>query len=172
MGYKVDFNCKINWAQLREEKRDMGPGDGSDVDKKIKEHEGYYKAELVMDDQTKEFLLSKGVSNKGMHANNWGTDEEGNITFKVKRPHINPKLKDEAGNPIYMGPPKVLYDNGDGTNRPWDWEKDGLIGNGSEVKVRLDVYAKNGRNINTLELVKVTDLVVFEGDGPVSVEEF
>lgn len=173
MGYKVDFNCKIRWAQLSEQARDEGPKDGSDLAKKIESQGGLYKALLVMDDQTKEFLLSKGVSNKGMHGQLWGTDEEGNITYKVKRPHINPNLKDDNGDPLYMGPPTVLFDNGDGTNRPWDWSEDGLIGNDSEVKVRLDVYSKEGRNINTLELVKVTDLVPYEGSGAVpDVEEF
>lgn len=173
MGIKVDFEAKINWCKAREDGRDMGPGDGGDLDNKIKAMQGQYSCVIVMDDQTKEFLVSKGVTDKGMQAQLWGTTPEGEITYKVKRPHVNPKIiDDETGEPVYYGPPTIISGLGD-TNQSWDWEEDGSIGNGSSGKFRLDVYKmKNGGSIVTWDAFKVTDLVEYESNDDFALEDF
>ena len=41
----------------------------------------------------------------------------------------------------FGGQPRVIYaDNGE--KRFWDWDEDGLIGNGSEGSIRVEVYSK------------------------------
>jgi hypothetical protein len=44
---------------------------------------------------------------------------------------------------------------------PWDWEEDGLVGNGSKAIVKLDVW--EGK-ITTLEKVAIVDHVVYESN--------
>jgi hypothetical protein len=62
------------------------------------------------------------------------------------------------------GEPKI--ERADGT--AWDIETDGLIGNGSDVEITLNVYDTRNKTIvgTRLEKVKVTNLVPYEG-GPV-----
>jgi hypothetical protein len=64
---------------------------------------------------------------------------------------------DNGGEPEMYGP--------DG--EPWDIDKDGLIGNGSKVKVYLSVYSTSRKAIfgTRLEGVKVIDHVEFGGSG-------
>ena len=50
----------------------------------------------------------------------------------------------------------------DGEVVPWDWEVDGLIGNGSKATVKFDVW--DGK-ITTLEKVCVTEHLKYEGKG-------
>lgn len=159
MGKKIDFTCKVRYAKVTEADRDMGNNDGSDMDLKIKSQEGIYNAILVLDDDTAEYLKEQGIPAKGLSAQLWKTTPEGDITYKVKRPHVNPKIIDEdTGKPLYYGPPKVLLDTEDG-NIPYNQAEHGFIANDNEVKVRLDLNPKWG--IVTLEVMKFLDFEAY-----------
>ena len=81
-------------------------------------------------------------------------NEDGDIFFKLRR-HPEALIKGEL---TKFGPPKVV----DKDNEPFDK----LIGNGSEVTVKIAVYdtAHKGKG-HRLESVRVEDLVVYEKDG-------
>ena len=80
--------------------------------------------------------------------------------YKATRPHFNPKfVNQETGEQgVLVGPPAMFKRSGE-DYVAWDWEEDGLIGNGSKVIVKLDVW--DGK-ITTLEKVAVVDHVVYE----------
>jgi hypothetical protein len=163
MGKKVYVECPVNWAKLREEDRDMGKNmqEGSDARNKIDEVQGRYTVQLMLDKDTKKKMVSDGVPNKGMQAQLFKEDQEGTEYFSARRGHFNPKFKDqntgEMG--VVMGPPRVLKEDADGVLVDWDFEADGLIGNGSKVVAKLDVW--DGK-LTTLEAVKVVEHVPYE----------
>ena len=80
-------------------------------------------------------------------------DDQGNAFYKCKRPHFNPRLNKGEGD--VMGAPTVMDENND------SWDTEVNIGNGSEVKVRLDVW--DGK-IVTLHAVKVLNLEEYVAD--------
>jgi hypothetical protein len=158
MGKKVFVKCTLNWARLMESNRDMGPKDGSDVAEKIDSVQGFYTADCIIDEDTKEKMIKDGIPNKGLQAQLFKKNADGDMFYKAKRGHFNPKFRDENGNPgVVMGPPKVLKKTDNGYEA-WDWETDGLIGNGTEAEVKFDVW--DGK-ITTLEAVCVTKLVQY-----------
>lgn len=153
----VDFVGKASYAKLQESNRDMGQNlmAGSDQRNKLEECEGMYVMNVFITPETKKQMIADGVPNKGMTGQLFKEDNDGNLFYKCTRKHINPKFEDNN----YMGPPKVIKEV-DGANVSWDWEEDGLIGNDSEVKVRLSVWDEK---IVTMEIVKVLELVPYEG---------
>ena len=162
MGKKVYVECQLEWTRLREDNRDMGPEDGSDLSRKIESKQGQYIVDCLISDEEEKTMLEQGVPNKGLHAGNWKTNKEGNRLYKAKRGHFNPMFKDkdtgEMG--VVTGPPKV-FKLVDGEYLPWDWETDGLIGNGSKATVKLDVYKDR---VVTMEKVCINELVVYEAE--------
>ena len=136
MGKKVYVECQLEWARLREDNRDMGPEDGSDLSRKIESKQGQYIVDCLISDEEEKTMLEKGVPNKGLHAGNWKINKE------------------------VTGPPKV-FKLVDGEHLPWDWETDGLIGNGSKATVKLDVYKDK---VVTMEKVCINELVVYEAE--------
>ena len=163
MGKKVYVECPVNWAKLREEDRDMGKNmqEGSDARLKIDEVQGRYTVQLMLDKDTKKKMVSDGVPNKGMQAQLFKEDQEGTEYFSARRGHFNPKFKDQNTGEygVIMGPPRVLKEDADGVLVDWDFEADGLIGNGSKVVAKLDVW--DGK-LTTLEAVKVVEHVPYE----------
>lgn len=156
MGKKVYVECELEWAKLRPEDRDMGPQDGSDMAKNFDDKQGVYVVNCLIDDDTRTKMVADGIPNKGLQAQLFKTNKEGRDFYKATRPHFNPKFKnqDTGEQGVEVGPPEVLkmvdeeYVN-------WDWEKDGLIWNGSKATVKFDVW--DGK-ITTLEKVLVTEL--------------
>ena len=101
--------------------------------------------------ETKKQMIADGVPNKGMVGQLFKEDNEGNTFYKAKRPHFNPRI--QGGKE--MGPPVVM----DAESVAWDDQV--LIGNGSKLKVRLDVW--DGK-IVTLHAVKVLELTEYVPD--------
>lgn len=162
MGKKVYVNCKLFWAKLRDVDRDLGKNlpDG-DIKKRIVEEDGHYLVNCVIDAETKKKMVADGIPAKGMQAQLFKTDNDGQMFYKAKRPRQNPKLKDrETGETLVLGPPTVIKEV-DGNNVEWDFEEDGLIGNGSEAIVKFDVW--DGK-ITTLEAIKIVNHVKYEAD--------
>jgi len=157
----VDFEGTVSYAKVFEQNRDMGTNlpEGSDARNKIEAEQGHYVANVFITKETKKAMIAAGVPNKGMVGQLFKEDDDGNLFYKCKRPHFNPRLKVAEGGMV-MGAPKVVYTNDEGENAVWDFETDGFIGNESLVKVRLDVW--EGK-IVTLHAIKVLELVEFEG---------
>ncbi|NRB01436.1 MAG: hypothetical protein HRU32_16785 [Rhodobacteraceae bacterium] len=150
----VDFEGKAMFAKVFERNRDMGENlpDG-DQKNKIALEQGHYVMNVKITPETKQQMISEGVPTKGMVGQLFKEDDEGNLFYKCKRPHFNPRInKGEGG---VMGAPTVM----DSNNDPWD--SDVNIGNGSDVKVRLDVWEKK---IVTMHAVKVLQLEEFVAD--------
>ncbi len=161
MGKTVVVECEIEWAKLREEDRDMGPNDGSDMALNMQAKQGVYVVNLMLDEDTKDKMISDGVPNKGLQAQLFKTNKEGRMFYKATRPHFNPKFKNrqtgEQG--VVVGPPAMFKKVGKDDHVAWDWEKDGVLGNGTKVIAKLDVW--DGK-ITQLEKISVVDHVVFE----------
>lgn len=81
-------------------------------------------------------------------------DEDGRFV-RFRRP----EEKMIKGEVIHYGPPKVV--NSDNEVLP-----DTLIGNGSDVTVRVSVYDSTKGKGHTLEAIRVNELVEFEGGNP------
>ena len=162
MGKKVYVECELEWTKLREEDRDMGPRDGSDMANNFDAKQGIYVVNCVVNEDAKNKMVADGIPNKGLQAQLFKTSKEGKGFYKATRPHVNPKFVDkETGQQgVVMGPPKVLKMI-DGDYIEWDWEADGLIGNGSKATVKFDVW--DGK-ITTMEKVLVTDHLKYEAN--------
>ena len=162
MGKKVYVECELEWTKLREEDRDMGPRDGSDMANNFDAKQGIYVVNCVIDEATKSKMVADGIPNKGLQAQLFKTSKEGKDFYKATRPHFNPKFRNqETGEQgVVTGAPAVLK-MVDGEYINWDWEADGLIGNGSKATVKFDVW--DGK-ITTMEKVLVTDHLKYEAN--------
>ena len=160
MGKTVLVECEVEWAKLRPEDRDMGPNDGSDMANTFAMKQGVYVVNLMLDEKTKSKMISDGVPNSGLQAQLFKTNKEGRMYYKSTRPHFNPKFTDqETGEQgVVVGPP-AMFKKVDNDYVAWDWETDGLIGNGTKALVKLDVW--EGK-ITTLEKLAVVDHVPYE----------
>jgi hypothetical protein len=56
--------------------------------------------------------------------------------IKIVRNNVNNTIE-ELG-----GPPEVVRLDEDGNMEPWSFDEDGLVGNGSKVRVKLDFYGE------------------------------
>jgi len=162
MGKKVYVECELEWTKLREEDRDMGPRDGSDMANNFDAKQGIYVVNCVIDEATKSKMVADGIPNKGLQAQLFKTSKEGKDFYKATRPHFNPKFRNqETGEQgVVTGAPAVLK-MVDGEYINWDWEADGLIGNGSKATIKFDVW--DGK-ITTMEKVLVTEHLKYEAN--------
>ena len=148
----VDFEGTAKFARVFEHNRDMGDNlDDGDQKTKIQNEQGHYVLNVYITPETKKKMIADGVPNKGMVGQLFKEDNEGNLFYKAKRPHFNPRI--QGGKE--MGPPVVM----DADSVEWDDQV--LIGNGSKLKVRLDVW--DGK-ISTLHAVKVLELTEYVPD--------
>ena len=80
--------------------------------------------------------------------------------MKLKRNNKHPKIED------FGGAPKVLdWTNGRGS-KPWDFDTDGALGNGTKVTVKVSIYTGGRSPITRLEGVAVLDHVEYEEGTP------
>ena len=148
----VDFEGTAKFAKVFEHNRDMGENlEDGDQKSKILAEQGHYVLNVYITPETKKQMIADGVPNKGMVGQLFKEDSEGNTFYKAKRPHFNPRI--QGGKE--MGPPVVM----DAESVAWDDQV--LIGNGSKLKVRLDVW--DGK-IVTLHAVKVLELTEYVPD--------
>jgi len=161
-----------NYAKVFEISRDMGDRlpDDSDMKKKLQEIDGQYVVDLVVTPEAKAKAIADGIPDKGMIAQRWKTDSEGNEYYKASRKHWNPNMVDrETGERgVLQGPPKVLKEV-DGELVEWSLEEDGYIGNGSKVVAKFNVW--EGKIVDLLAL-KVVEHVEFIPDGEESEQGF
>lgn len=161
------------YAKVFESNRDMG---NDTVDHSATD--GQYQITLVMDEKQKDNLLKSGVPSKVLGHTLIKQDDEGNFTYRFKRPHKSKYLRDENGGQKIMGQPRVFDYNKtvkacEDAGAPkselynyfvdWDVSKDGFIGNGSEVIIKYSVY-KGKATIVQLESVGIVKAVKYERD--------
>lgn len=111
-----------------------------------------YTLDFYPSDEAREAIEATGVEWK------WKQNEHGDF-IRVRRPHTK-LIREEV---VEFGPPKVVIATGE--------EKDGipqtepftkLIGNGSEVTLRINIYGTKGRTGHRLEAVRIEKLVPYE----------
>lgn len=185
MGKKIKIeDVTLEWAKLTEDNRDMGPQDDSDTGVKISSTRGQYVVDVMITPEQEKEMKDSGIPSKGLQAQLFKQRDTGEKFYKAKRPHYNPKFDkrtpeqlEEAGEDFpefldgngkrisdgFVGAPTVYKDEKDDQGKyiEWDFEEDGLIGNGTVATVKFDVW--DGK-ITTLEAILITELVPYESN--------
>lgn len=172
----VIVDAILYYAKVFEQNRDMG---NEHVD--FSETEGMYKVELLLDEANVKKLDDAGMPKKFGAFPTYKDAEHEGVKYKkytAKRPHRSKYLTDDAGDRRVMGPPVVFdfnayqeaYKAAGGQGKADEHItpltiNDGLIGNGTKAKVRLNIYKGTKATIVTLERIGITDLVVYESAG-------
>lgn len=159
MARKIQAEGTIEYARIFEENFD----DNMDFHEATK---GQFNMNFYPDD-VEGFLKAGFPEKKGTHNSvKSGNPEYGQGKFvKLKRPVFNPYLPNEDGDKgVYMGAPKVYNRTEDGSSTAeWSFTEDGALGNGTRVKVLVDVY--QGRAvIDTLEKVAILEHQSYEAE--------
>jgi len=156
------------YARVFEGDQDLGKNlpEGSDQRNKLESIKGQYVINLFVTKEAKKKAIADGIPNKGMTAQLWKEDAEGNLYYKCTRKHFNPKFTDKTTGEqgVVMGPPVIVKDTPEGV-KPWDKDTDGLIGNGSTVVVKFNVWEDK---IAEMMAIKVVEHVPYE---PASLNE-
>ena len=137
--------------------------EGSEIRKKIEETDGIYVGDIVLDfdnrDDAEEYLNSKGVPTDGMMGNLLKRDKETKeVYYRAKRPNVDYNLnksKDSDEKGLEFGAPRVV----DSENKTWD--EDVLIGNGSKVTMKLNVWKGSKVTKVRWDGLRVDDLVEY-----------
>jgi len=135
---KVTLKGISEWAKVFEDNRDLRGFEGAWVDT-----DGRCTINVILDDKE----MAKLVASKSMKKGK--PDQEGRgTTVKFDR-------KFDTGKDWDSGAPVVT--KADGTR--WDYDEDGVIGNGSIVEVKLSVYDTSRKDIfgTRLDRVKVLE---------------
>lgn len=142
-----------NYPRLFEFNKDMAEWNQS--------FEGLYSMDFYPQDEAEWERAWKTLEKKTMQGDR---DKDGNPDLgtgkylKLKRKH-----KDPSGIEDFSGPPEVVHwTDDDRKGTLFDPEVDGLIGNGSKVLVKLNVYGEGTRQGVRLMKVGVMELVPYE----------
>ena len=137
---QLDVKGKIEWAKVFESNRDRAEWN--------QETDGEYKVTVTTDKATADSLKSAGCMKKIVEA-------DGGFKITFSRPH--------TGMQDWMGGAPIVADV---TGKAWDLESKGLIGNGSEGIVKVEIYpTRTGRTGTRLLGLQVLDHVVYESEG-------
>ena len=153
---------------FRDEGNDKTP---PDMLEKFQRTEGQYNTEFLLvnpdtgevftsRDDALDFLSEKGVPVDNMMGNlvkrNPETKE---VRYKVTRPHMEPNMPKEKGSDemgFVFGPPKVVDADGN------LWNEEVLIGNGSDITVKINVWRGTKATKIRWDAVRVDNLVPYE----------
>jgi len=159
MSNKVYLKGKARY--IRPYHLDVGANleDGSDIKEKIMKSDGIYSTMVALPfdnrDDAEEHLNGLGIPTEGMMGNLLkrikNDDGTVDIVYKIVRPHMEHNFEDPL-----MGPPKVVDSEGD------TWDEDTLIGNGSDITVKLDVWLGTKAKKIRWEGVRIDNLVEYE----------
>jgi len=139
----------IKWARLREE----------DKDTKFQEH-GQYNAEFYPETQQELDKIVKEVTSRDKEINP-KTPHDG-VAYgvgkwvKVSRNHVHHKIEE------FGGTPPVVKMDGETVAGDWDWDEDGVLGNGTKVRVKLVCYGSGRMSGMRLEKVGVLEHVPYD----------
>ena len=129
------FKGVANWAKVRPDDRDFKY-----------DANGTYTVDLVVDEDVEKEIHACGLQLEPKQT------EDGKTYYKFRRPHIV-EFKD---GPKELGPPKVV----DKDNKPYPSTT--LVGNGSEVILKAEIYDTAKGKGHRLQVVKVLNLVEYE----------
>lgn len=142
------FEGEIFWARVFE-----GNMDDSEYHEKT---EGQYNCVFVpKDEEELKKVIDLGFPEKSM-GNVMVKEYEiagGRKGMKLKRPNKHPKVED------FGGAPTVTHGK---TEKVWDMEADGELGNGTKVAVKISIYGEGSTASVRLEKVAVMELVPYE----------
>lgn len=154
------YDCVINYAQVFERNMDKGVGD-NDAAAKVRSTEGQFKVTMLVTDEVKQQMIDDGIPEVSLGWSQFKEDGEGLWAYVVKRPNLSP-FKDEDGEPVYFGPPRVVdWKATKEAKEAVDWDSEVNIGNGSTGKVKLSIYKNGNKRIIRLESVAVDELVEY-----------
>jgi hypothetical protein len=154
------FRGELFYAQIFEQNRDMG-GDQNDAAQAVAAKGGQYSVIFIpKDDAELQKMKDIGYPESSMGYPQIKTYDyaDGRTGMKLKRPHTHPSIPDLGGAPD-------ILDWTDGqSDKVWDMDVDGEVGNGSRAVVRISVYKrKEGATpIVRLESVAIVEHEVFE----------
>lgn len=118
--------------------------------------EGQFNCVFIpKDDEELQKLIKMGFPEKSM-GNSMVKEYDvagGRKGVKLKRPNKHPKIEDFGGAPI------VTHGVSD---KVWDMDTDGELGNGTKVKVKVSIYGSGERASIRLEKVAVIEHVPYE----------
>ena len=136
----IDVKGKIEWAKVFESNRDRAEWNT--------ETDGEYKVTVITDKATAKSLTDAGCMKKIVEV-------DGGFKVTFSRPH--------TGMQDWMGGAPIVADK---SGKTWDLESKGLIGNGSEGIVKVEIYpTRTGRTGTRLLGLQVLDHVVYESEG-------
>ena len=149
------FKGTASWAKVFEENRDMmSYNEDSGAYDLPHPGNGRYSIELKMSTEDYRILKMTG----SVAAKNSKIDmEDASDLVKLGRDHERRSFRGDIMDWI-SGPPVVVDKDGN----DWDLETMGMIGNGSEVEVTIDLYKTKFSPRTTLMKVKVLDLITYE----------
>jgi hypothetical protein len=138
------------------------------VKKMLKAHDGQYSINFYPADETE---MNKcfgplahemyGGGERLKEGQSYGTGK----FFNLKRKHTD-KKDTVKGEMEFGGVPTVVhYTDDDNKGKPWDFEADGAIGNGSEALVKFSVYGEGTTQSVRLEKIGIISHVPYETDG-------
>jgi hypothetical protein len=137
---QIDIKGTIEWAKVFESNRDRAEWN--------KETDGEYKVTITTDAATAKELKKAGCMKKI-------EEVDSGHRLTVSRPH--------TGAQDWMGGAPIVADV---TGKAWNLQEQGLIGNGSEGIVKVEVYpTRTGRTGTRLLGVQVLEHVVYESEG-------
>jgi len=108
-------------------------------------------------DEDVETFLESGVGPTSMGYDRIKEDGElgcGKFT-KLHRPFKHPKVVN------FGGAPRVLDHTNGESNKIWDYDEDGALGHGTEVRVKISVWGEGSTAVIRLEKVAVINLVEY-----------
>ena len=148
---KITVQGIASWAKVFEQNRDLTGYKNQWVDT-----DGRCTITVLLDDAQTKKVLDSGCMSKGKE----NPDGAGRLfTF-------NRKFKTD--NDFNSGAPAVFKLDGS----HWDLATDGMIGNGSEVLVELDIYASPKYDVVTTRLDRIKVLKHVSYGEPMGVDEF
>lgn len=156
----------LEYAKVFEENRDLkSPHKG--IQKKLTQTDGEYKVNFYpATKEEKEKMLSRGLSDP-MYGG-YPRFKEGNSEFGIgeyvvfKRCHIDPSGYEDLG-----GPPSVIHFDEESPHfrEDWSFEKDGALGNGTEVELKYTTYGEGEGQSVRLYKIGVLDHVEYDNSG-------
>lgn len=163
------YEAELEYAQVFTHNMDPG-NDDTDAGQTVKEKGGQYKVTMIVDDSTKDQMVSDGIPEISLGYNMFHPVEgkEGFYRYVAKRPHLSPFKDEETGELQEFGPPNVVdWNKTLEAGEAVKWDDQELIGNGSTGKVKISIYKNGNKRIVRFESLAVMEHVPYTKDGGV-----